>query len=132
LFTRGEAKDGQRAVQDVGMKLHAASGNVNVQAQGDAFKLTAQKGIDLQSTAAHIVVSAPEKILLNGGGSYIKIEGGNIELGTSGAAQFKAGMKVLTGGSSASGSGPELKGAAAIAECPSAAGTTAGRGGSAL
>ena len=34
LFTRGEAKDGQRAVMDVGIKLHAASGRavINVPA----------------------------------------------------------------------------------------------------
>ncbi|WP_052162384.1 type VI secretion system Vgr family protein [Aquabacterium sp. NJ1] len=102
LFTRGEAKDGQRAVQDVGMKLHAASGNVNVQAQSDAFTLTAEKAVDLQSTAASITISAPEKILLNGGGGYIKIEGGNIEIGTSGNASFLASMKELTSGGSAS------------------------------
>ncbi|RZL00654.1 MAG: type VI secretion system tip protein VgrG [Rubrivivax sp.] len=108
LFTRGEAKDGQRAVQEVGLKLHAASGNVNVQAQGDKFTLTAEKGIDLQSTSASIVISAPNKIMLNGGGSYIKIEGGDIEVGTSGPASFKGGMKELTGGSSASGNGPSL------------------------
>lgn len=102
LFTRGEAKDGQRAVQDVGMKLHAASGNVNVQAQSDAFTLTAEKAVDIQSTAANITISAPEKILLNGGGGYIKIEGGNIEVGTSGNASFLASMKELTGGGSAS------------------------------
>jgi len=46
LFTRGEAKDGQRAVQDAGMKLHAASGNVNVQAQSGAYTLTALKAVD--------------------------------------------------------------------------------------
>lgn len=104
LFTRGEAKDGQRAVQDVGMKLHAASGNVNVQAQSDAFTLTAAQAVDIQSTAANITISAPEKILLNGGGGYIKIEGGNIEIGTSGNASFLASMKELTGGGSATGS----------------------------
>lgn len=104
LFTRGEAKDGQRAVQDVGMKLHAASGNVNVQAQSDAFTLTAEKAIDLQSTAANVVISAPNKIVLNGGGGYIKMEGGGIEIGTSGQASFNASMKELTGGSSASAS----------------------------
>ena len=102
LFTRGEAKDGRRAVQDVGLKLHAASGNVNTQAQSDRFTLTAEKGIDLQSTSASVVISAPNKILLNGGGSYLKIEGGDIEVGTSGAATFKGAMKELTGGSSAS------------------------------
>lgn len=102
LFTRGEAKDAQRAVQDVGMKLHAASGNVNVQAQSDQFTLTAEKAIDLQSTAASIVITSPNRIVLNGGGGYIKIEGGDIELGSSGPAAFKGGMKELTSGSSAS------------------------------
>jgi type VI secretion system secreted protein VgrG len=101
LFTRGEAQDGQRAVQDVGMKLHAASGNVNVQAQSDGFTLTAEKAVDLQSTSANIVISAPNRIVLNGGGGYIKIEGGDIEIGTSGAATFKGAMKELTSGASA-------------------------------
>jgi type VI secretion system secreted protein VgrG len=114
LFTRGEAKDAQRAVQDVGMKLHAASGNVNVQAQGDKFMLTAEKAIDMQSTAANIVISAPNKIVLNGGGSYIKIEGGDIEIGTAGPAQFKAGMKELTAGASASPALPSLGSPAAM------------------
>jgi len=108
LFTRGEAKDGQRAVQDAGMKLHAASGNVNVQAQSGPFTLTALKAVDLQSTAADIVITAPEKIVLNGGGGYVKIEGGNIEIGTGGAASFKASMKELAGGSSGSASAPSL------------------------
>ncbi len=108
LFTRGEAKDGQRAVQDAGMKLHAASGNVNVQAQSGPFTLTALKVVDLQSTAADIAITAPEKIVLNGGGGYVKIEGGNIEIGTSGAASFKASMKELGGGGSGSGSRPAL------------------------
>ena len=102
LFTRGEAKDGQRAVQDVGLKLHAASGNVNTQSQSDRFSLTAEKGIDLQSTAGSVVITAPNKIVLNGGGSYIKIEGGDIEVGTSGVAAFKGAMKELTGGGNAS------------------------------
>ena len=68
LFTRGEAKDSQRTVQDVGLKLHAASGNVNVQAQSDAFTLTAALGIDIQSTAGSVLISAPSKLLINGGG----------------------------------------------------------------
>ncbi len=108
LFTRGEAKGGARAVQDLGMKLHAASGNVSVQAQSDTFTLTAEKAIDVQSTAANITITAPEKIVLNGGGGYVKIEGGNIEIGTSGVASFKAAMKELTGGGRASAAGPPL------------------------
>ncbi|MEY4763922.1 MAG: hypothetical protein RI907_595 [Pseudomonadota bacterium] len=117
LFTRGEAKEGQRAVKDVGMKLHAASGSVNTQAQSGPFTLTALKSVDLQSTAADVVISAPSKILLNGGGGYIKIEGGDIEIGTSGAAQFKAAMKELASGSGASASGPALKQAGEVKGC---------------
>jgi len=108
LFTRGEAKDGQRAVQDVGMTLHAASGNVNVQAQSDAFTLTAQKSVDIQSTAADIMISAPSRIMLNGGGGYVLIEGSDIEIGTSGNASFLASAKELTGGGSASNKGLRL------------------------
>ncbi|MDX9844166.1 MAG: type VI secretion system tip protein TssI/VgrG [Aquabacterium sp.] len=117
LFTRGEAKDKQRAVQEVGLKMHAASGNVRTEAQSDAFTLTAQKAIDLQSTAADIVITAPERIVLNGGGGYVKLECGNIEIGTSGKASFKAAMKELTGGGSASDR-VELKKAGKLAECP--------------
>jgi type VI secretion system secreted protein VgrG len=40
--------------------------------------------------------------MLNGSGGYIKINGGDIEIGTSGAASFKASMKELAGGGSAS------------------------------
>jgi type VI secretion system secreted protein VgrG len=46
--------------------------------------------------------------MLNGSGGYIKINGGDIEIGTSGAASFKASMKELAGGGSASASGPSL------------------------
>lgn len=119
LFTRGEAKNTQRAVQDTGLKLHSASGNVRTEAQNGPFTLTAKQAIDLQSTAADIVITAPNRIVLNGGGGYIKIEGGNIELGTSGPASFKGGQKVLTGGGSASAS-LSLKKAGEIKGCAQA------------
>ena len=89
---------------------------MRTEAQSDAFTLTAQKAIDLQSTAADIVITAPNRIVLNGGGGYVKIEGGNIEIGTSGKASFKAAMKELTGGGSASAS-LKLKKAASIKGC---------------
>lgn len=102
LFTYGKAQDAQRTVQDVGMKLHAASGKVSAQAQSARAQLNADKAVTIASTSAGITVTAPNSILLAGGGSYLKIEGGNIELGTSGAASFKAAMKELAGAGSAS------------------------------
>lgn len=108
LFTRGENKDANRPVQDAGLKLHAASGNVSVQAQSGAFTLTAANAIDIQSTSASIEISAPQTILLNGSGGFIQISGGDITIGTSGPASFKASMKILTGGASANASAPTL------------------------
>ena len=105
LFTRGEAKDAKHPVQYMGMKLHAASGNVNMQAQSGGITVTAAKAIDIQSTTANITISAPSSLMLNGSGGYIKINGGDIEIGTSGAASFKASMKELAGGGSASHDG---------------------------
>lgn len=52
--------------------------------------------------------------MLNGSGGYIKINGGDIEIGTSGPASFKASMKELAGGSSASASAPGLSKAGEI------------------
>ena len=120
LFTRGEAKDSKHPVQDTGMKLHAASGNVNTQAQSGGITVTAAKAIDIQNTTANITISAPSSLMLNGSGGYIKINGGDIEIGTSGAASFKASMKELAGGSSASGSAPELKKASNLKGCAKA------------
>ncbi|MDE1998679.1 MAG: type VI secretion system tip protein VgrG [Burkholderiales bacterium] len=105
LFTRGEAKDAKHPAQDIGMKLHAASGNVNMQAQSGGITLTAEKAIDIQSTAANVTISAPSSLMLNGGGGYIKIDGADIEIGTSGLASFKASMKELAGGGSVPRSG---------------------------
>lgn len=101
LFTRGEATDAQHPVQDTGIRLHAASGNVSVQAQSAALNLTAKQAVDLQSTQASVHISAPQRLTLNGAGSYLLIDGGNIELGTNGPAQFKAAAKELAGGQSA-------------------------------
>jgi len=101
---------------------------VRTEAQSGPFTLTAQKAIDLQSTAADIVITAPERIVLNGGAGYVKIEGGNIEIGTSGAAQFKAAAKELTGGAGASCNAPALANTTGLAECPSKLAEAGGAG----
>jgi type VI secretion system secreted protein VgrG len=126
LFTRGESKNPDRPVQDVGLKLHAASGNVSVQAQSDRLTITAAKAIDLQSTSASIEISAPQRIVLNGGGGFIEINGGDITIGTTGVASFKASMKILTGGASASAQGPALAKAGALCKMSASKASSAG------
>lgn len=108
LFTRGQATDAQHPVTDTGIRLHAASGNVSVQAQSATLSITAKQAVDLQSTQASVHISAPQRIVLNGAGSYLLIDGGNIEMGTSGPARIEASAKELAGGGSAKPDLPSL------------------------
>ena len=127
LFTLGKAQDPQRTVQDTGIKLHAASGKVSVQAQAGQARLNADQAVSIASTGGGITITAPDSILLTGGGSYLKIEGGNIELGTSGAAEFKAAMKELAGAQGADAA-VSLPKAARLKSCAEAIRAAAGCG----
>ena len=69
-------------VQKAGMKLIAASGDIDVKALTDNFNLFAK--LSITQTANRIVISAKEEIVINGGGSYAKFGAGGIEHGTSG------------------------------------------------
>ncbi|MEX3958333.1 type VI secretion system Vgr family protein [Trinickia sp. EG282A] len=71
-------------VQNAGMKLFAARGNVDIQAQSDAITASALKDITITSTDGRIVLSAEKEIWIGAGGSYIKITADGIENGTSG------------------------------------------------
>jgi type VI secretion system secreted protein VgrG len=101
-FTYGKATGGEKPNQETGIALHAASGKVVTQSQSAATHLTAQQRVSLSSTQADIQASAPEHIQLAAGGSALRIEGGNITLTTPGPARFRAAMKELAGGGSAS------------------------------
>ena len=69
-------------VQKAGMKLIAASGDIDVKALTDSIHLLAK--LNITQTANRIVISAKEEIVINGGGSYAKFGAGGIEHGTSG------------------------------------------------
>ena len=97
LYTYGQNADASRPVAQTGIQLHAASGNVVAQVQSGKAALTAQKRVDIASTTADVKMTAPNHLLLTSGGSYIKLEGGNIEIGTSGSADFWGSSKVLDG-----------------------------------
>ena len=67
--------------QEQGMQLYAAKGKVDIQAQDDEMGVTAKKDITVSSTEGKITVNASEELLLSCGGAYIRLKGGNIELG---------------------------------------------------
>jgi uncharacterized protein (DUF2345 family) len=105
MFTYGQSKAKRRGgdtIEQKGIQLHAASGNVNWQAISDAMSLTADKAVEVSSVTSMVRITAPKHILLTAGGAAIRIKGGNITLNGPGKIDYKAGMKVLAGAGSAS------------------------------
>ncbi|RQH02992.1 type VI secretion system Vgr family protein [Paraburkholderia dinghuensis] len=70
--------------QNAGMKLFAAKGKVEIQAQGDAMALSALNDVTITSSSGKLVLSADKEIWIGAGGSYIRITADKIENGTPG------------------------------------------------
>ena len=89
--------------QKMGVKLFAAKGKVEIQAQGDEMALDALKDIHISSSEGKIVISAKQEILLVGsGGAYIRIGNGEVESGASDKIIQRAAVWQKFGGQSAS------------------------------
>ena len=97
LFTYGKASSADKPNQEVGIKLHAASGKVSLQANSNVTNLTADKAVNVASVTKSVRVAAKEHVLMTAQGAYLKIEGGNIMLHGPGKIEFKASKKELTG-----------------------------------
>lgn len=76
-------------VQNAGMKLFAAKGKVEIQAQTDNLEITAQKSLKLLSATERIDAAAKQEILLTSGGAYIRLKDGNIEIHAPGKIDIK-------------------------------------------
>ncbi|MES2742426.1 MAG: type VI secretion system tip protein TssI/VgrG [Pseudomonadota bacterium] len=68
-----------------GIKIFAAKGPIQIQAQGDDLDLIAEKVVRLLSTAGRIDISAKEEVLISVGGSFIRMDKAGITQGTAGA-----------------------------------------------
>lgn len=103
LYTQGTAATG-RPVSGQGIALHAASGSVSLQAQNSGtLGAAAQQAVTLSSSQGGANLQAPKRVLLNAAKAYLKMEGGNIEVGAPGKVEFKSARRELTGPQSASG-----------------------------
>ena len=102
FYTYGKAANASKPNTETGIRLHAATGNVNTQSQSGATRLTADKKIEVASTGGMVRVAAPAHILLTAAGAAIDIQPGSITLKGPGKIEFKAAMKELTGPGSAS------------------------------
>ncbi|QQJ96411.1 type VI secretion system tip protein VgrG [Burkholderia ambifaria] len=88
-------------VQNAGMKLFAAKGKVEIQAQSDNIEVTAQKTVKLLSATEKVEVAASQGVLLTSGGAYIRIQGGNIEIHAPGKIDIKGAQHAFAGPTSA-------------------------------
>ena len=70
--------------QKLGVKLIAAKGKVEIQAQSDEMALAALKDVTITSTEGKLVLSAAKEVWIGAGGSYIRITPERIENGTPG------------------------------------------------
>ncbi|WP_435653410.1 type VI secretion system Vgr family protein [Enterobacter cancerogenus] len=64
-----------------GMKLFAAKGKVEIQAQDDALEAIAKKDVTVTSVEGKVVITGATELVVNCDGAYMKLAGGNMELG---------------------------------------------------
>ncbi len=94
--------------RQAGMKLFAAKGKVEIQAQDDALDAIAKKDVTVTSVEGKIEITAATELVVNCGGAYIKLSGGNIELGCPGNILLKCANVQKMGAASLNTPAPEF------------------------
>ncbi|KJV25416.1 type VI secretion system Vgr family protein, partial [Pantoea sp. SM3] len=83
----------------MGLKVYAAKGDVDIQAQTDAMRLQANKNLAVNSISGEIILNAGQGITLTSkGGAYIKIKDGSVEIGAPSRISLNSG-DIAWGGS---------------------------------
>ncbi|WP_337883627.1 DUF2345 domain-containing protein, partial [Chromobacterium haemolyticum] len=81
----------------IALKLIAAKGKIQMQAQSDTIEVTADKDVTITSCKERIVITAKEEILVTAGGGYIRLRGGDIEVHCPGTVTVKGASHNLSG-----------------------------------
>ncbi|MFC0086419.1 type VI secretion system Vgr family protein [Dyella flava] len=76
--------------QKLGIKLFAAKGKVEIQAQSDAMQLLADQNMTITSVNGRVTIEAKDELLLKCGGSYFRMSATGIEEGTRGDRTIKS------------------------------------------
>ncbi|MCK0745079.1 DUF2345 domain-containing protein, partial [Chromohalobacter nigrandesensis] len=95
-------------VQKAGIKLFAARGKVDLQAQSDNLETTARNDLTITSSDDTIDLSAAEEILLVSGGAYVRIKDGHVELHAPGKVTINGATKSFGGPTSMSSALPSM------------------------
>ncbi|WP_175855873.1 type VI secretion system Vgr family protein [Burkholderia cepacia] len=86
--------------QNLGIKIFAAKGSVDIQAQSSTASLVALQDVKIESADGRLILTAAKEVWIGAGGSYISIKGGLIENVTTGQILEKCGSWDKSGGES--------------------------------
>ncbi len=79
----------------LGIKILAANGKVQIQAQGDEMELQSMKDLTMSSSNGEIKITALKGITLgDGSGAYLRVANGKIELVSTSEVEVKGGLNV--------------------------------------
>ena len=77
--------------QNLGIKIFAAKGPIDIQAQSGPASLVGLQDVKIESAEGRLVLTAAKEVWIGAGGSYIRIKGGLIENVTTGQILEKCG-----------------------------------------
>lgn len=80
----------------LGIRIFAAKGKVQVQAQSDVMELMSMQNMTVSSSDSEVIITGRKGVTIgDGAGAYIKLSGGKIVLGSpAGEIEFKGNLKV--------------------------------------
>ncbi|HDU4094051.1 TPA: DUF2345 domain-containing protein [Klebsiella aerogenes] len=107
-FTVAAGEAVSMLARKAGMKLFAARGKVEIQAQDDVLEAIAKKDITVTSAEGKVEITAAMELVINCDGAYIKLAGGNIELGAPGNILLKCANVQKMGATSLNTPAPEF------------------------
>ncbi|MBY0444915.1 MAG: DUF2345 domain-containing protein, partial [Burkholderiales bacterium] len=81
----------------VALKLIAAKGKIQLQAQSGDIEITGDKDLKVTACKGLISISAKEEILMTAGGGYIRLKGGDIEIHCPGKVSIKGANHDMSG-----------------------------------
>jgi type VI secretion system secreted protein VgrG len=102
-YTAGQTPNTSRAITEIGMKLHAATGDVQLRALTSTANFNADQAILIASTQSTVKLSAPNsKLMLTAAGAAITLEQGRLTLTAPGNITLSGSQVVYTDAESAS------------------------------
>ncbi|MEN9659706.1 MAG: hypothetical protein RL571_3171 [Pseudomonadota bacterium] len=81
----------------VALKIIAAKGKIQLQAQSDDIEITGDKDLKVTACKGLLSISAKEEILMTAGGGYIRLKGGDIEIHCPGKVSIKGANHDMSG-----------------------------------